>query len=164
MTPFSDIPALLLGPFDGRDEGAWAKAPNGVWSPGQVVEHVTNSLELSAQNLRSRVDKPPMERRPRLLKQAIFWWIVSRTGYFGPRRRAPETTLPSAQPDRATTERRLRAAMAAFQALERELLPARASNLFLKHPVFGDLTLPEWMTFHVRHATHHARQVRQRLG
>jgi hypothetical protein len=28
----------------------------------------------------------------------------------------------------------------------------------------GDLTLPEWMEFHLRHARHHAKQIRQRIA
>ena len=36
-------------------------------------------------------------------------------------------------------------------------------ELFVKHPVFGDLTLGEFMTFHVRHAEHHAKQVKARI-
>ena len=33
-----------------------------------------------------------------------------------------------------------------------------------KHPAFGDLTLPEWLQFHVRHCAHHAKQIRARLA
>jgi hypothetical protein len=28
----------------------------------------------------------------------------------------------------------------------------------------GDLTVEEWMRFHVIHARHHARQIRERVG
>jgi hypothetical protein len=28
----------------------------------------------------------------------------------------------------------------------------------------GDLALSEWMDFHVRHARHHARQIRERIA
>ena len=153
----------MLGPLAGRGDEAWFHAPPGKWCPGQVVDHVTNSLELSARGWRDRVGKPPMRRRPRSLKQILFWFIVSRLGRFGPRRQAPERTVAAEHPERAMTERRLRAAVADFQKLEQELLPARARDLFLKHPVFGDLTFSEWWIFHRRHAAHHARQVRERL-
>src|SRR6266702_4497579 len=49
-----------------------------------------------------------------------------------------------------------------FAALERELLPARARDLFVKHPRLGDLTLPEWVRFHAAHCAHHAKQIRAR--
>jgi len=51
-----------------------------------------------------------------------------------------------------------------FLALARELLPDRQADLFVRHPAFGDLTLPEWLRFHVRHCAHHARQIRARLA
>ena len=41
---------------------------------------------------------------------------------------------------------------------------ARRHDLFVKHPRLGDLTLEEWMRFHVIHARHHARQIRDRLA
>jgi hypothetical protein len=34
----------------------------------------------------------------------------------------------------------------------------------VKHPRLGDLTLPEWMEFHLRHARHHVKQIRRRLA
>jgi|SRR5579859_7890580 len=163
MIQFKDIPALMLGPLEGKGDEAWFHAPPGKWCPGQVVDHVTTSIEKSAQTLRSRADKPPMQRRPISLPQRIFKLVVFRTGFFPPGRKAPETALPAQRPERAATERRLRDGVALFLELERTLLPARASDLFVKHPIFGDLTLGEWMTFHRRHAAHHARQVRARV-
>jgi hypothetical protein len=160
---FNDIPALMLAPLAGKGDEAWFHTPPGKWCPGQVVDHVTTALENSAKAIRSRTDKPPMQRRPRALRQQIFKLVVFGTGFFPPGRKAPETALPAQRPERAATERRLRDAVVAFQDLERTLLPARASDLYVKHPVFGDLTLGEWMTFHCRHAAHHAKQVRTRV-
>jgi hypothetical protein len=48
--------------------------------------------------------------------------------------------------------------------VERELLPARSQDLFVKHPRLGDLTIPEWIRFHGIHVRHHARQIRARIG
>jgi hypothetical protein len=160
LTPFTGIPDLLLSPLAGRGDDAWFRAPPGKWNAAQIVDHLTIAIEGSAATFASRADKPAMMRRPRALPQVLAWRWVASTGYFGLPRRAPETTLPAVAPDRAATEARLRAGVQAFLGLERELLPRRALDLFVKHPVFGDLTLPEFMTFHVRHAEHHARQVR----
>ncbi|MFI5208585.1 MAG: DinB family protein [Gemmatimonadales bacterium] len=163
MIAFSDIPAVMLGPLEGTGDEAWFHALPGQWCPGQVVDHVATAIESSARVFRSRTDKPPMQRRPPTLRQRIFKVIVFGTGFFPPGRKAPETTLPAQRPERAVTERRLRDAVAAFLELERALLPARANDLYVKHPVFGDLTLEEWMTFHCRHSAHHAKQVRARV-
>lgn len=161
LTPFTAIPDLLLAPLEGRDDDAWYRAPQGKWNAAQIVDHLAIAIEGSATTFASRATKPAMTRRPRSLPQTMAWHWVATTGYFGPPRRAPEMTLPGVSPDRAATETRLRTGVAAFVTLERELLPARARDLFVKHPVFGDLTLPEFMTFHVRHAEHHARQIRE---
>ncbi|MFI5279996.1 MAG: DinB family protein [Gemmatimonadales bacterium] len=163
MTAFADIPALMLGPLEGKGDDAWFHTPPGKWCPGQVVDHVATSIEKSALGLHSRTDKPPMQRRPPALRQRIFKFIVFGTGFFPPGRKAPETALPGERPERAATERRLRDAVASFLEMERTLLPVRANDLFLKHPILGDLTLGEWMTFHRRHAAHHAKQVRARV-
>src|SRR5216683_2087946 len=40
----------------------------------------------------------------------------------------------------------------------------RRHHLFVKHPRMGDLTVEEWMRFHVIHARHHAKQIRERVG
>lgn len=163
MIEFKNIPALMLGPLESRGDEAWFHARPGKWCPGQVVDHVTTSIEKSALALRSRVEKPPMHRRPLAFTQRIFKLVVFGTGFFPPGRKAPETALPQERPERAATERRLREAVALFLELERALLPARANDLFVKHPIFGDLALGEWMLFHRRHATHHAKQVRARV-
>jgi len=160
---FKDIPALMLSPLEGKGDDAWFHTPPGKWCPGQVVDHVATSLENSARTMRSRIEKPPMQRRPPSLPQRIFKLVVFGTGFFLPGRKAPETALPGERPERAATEKKLKDAVAAFLEMERTLLPARATDLFVKHPVFGDLTLPEWLRFHCRHAAHHARQVRARV-
>src|SRR5437879_293583 len=51
-----------------------------------------------------------------------------------------------------------------WDQVDRALLPERRADLFVKHPRMGDLTVEEWMRFHVIHARHHARQLRERLG
>ena len=163
MRPFKDIAPLMLGPLEGRGDDAWFHAPPGAWCPGQVIDHVAVAIELSARAFSARRDKPAMERRSPTLKERVAKFVVLGTGSFGRGRKAPEFTVPAARPERAATERRLREAVDAFLALERSLLPARAHDLFVKHPRMGDLTLSEWMTFHVRHAEHHAKQVRARI-
>src|SRR5439155_1516611 len=79
-------------------------------------------------------------------------------------RPAPAATEPAERPDAGAVERQLRDGVARFLALAHELLPARRNDLFVRHPAFGDLTLPEWLQFHIRHCAHHAKQIRARLG
>lgn len=81
-----------------------------------------------------------MRRRPRSPIQVIGYLLVMRGGWIPRGWRAPGIVL------------------------ERELLPARGADLFVKHPVLGDLTIPEWRRFHLLHCEHHAKQIRERLA
>jgi hypothetical protein len=163
MIPFATLDDYILAPLQGRDDAAWSRGPDGRWSPGQIVDHLTNAIELSAQGFGGRIDKPPMARRPPTFKERGAKLLVLGWGVFPGKFQAPKATVPGERPDRATTEARLRAGVAAFLDLERRLLPDRARDLYLKHPRFGDLTLAEFMQFHVRHAVHHRKQIVERL-
>lgn len=164
MTTFRDLPEFLLAPLAGRDDDAWFRAPDGQWCAGQIVDHLATAMENSARGFASRLDKPGMDRRPRTIYQRLASTLVLGFGWFPVKRRAPDTTLPGARPDRAATETRLREAVKAFLAIEEQLLPQRANNLFLKHPALGDLTITEFEHFHVRHAEHHRKQMIARIG
>ena len=102
--------------------------------------------------------------RPRTTVELLSYLLVLRIGWVPSGRRAPAATVPAERPDPQAVERQLRDGVARFLALERELLPARATDLFVKNPALGDLTLPEWLRFHVRHCEHHTRQIRARLA
>ena len=164
MIPFASLPDYILGPLEGASDEQWARSPDGRWSPGQVVDHLATSLTLCGQGFAERAQKPPMARRPLTMKERVSKRIVFGTGWFPGNPKAPPATVPAPQPDRRATETKLRTAVARLTELERTLLPARATDLFLKHPRFGDLTLPEFLHFHVRHAVHHRKQIVERLG
>ncbi len=164
MTDFTAIPDRLLGPLAGQDDEVWFRGRPGVWSPGEIVAHVAVSIALSVDGLDSRRGKPPMRRRRRLPYQLVAKALVLGAGWFPVRRTAPENARPVTRPDRAGTEAQLRESVARFERLAAELLPARRHDLFLKHPVFGDLTVEEWRRFHVVHAEHHRKQLISRIG
>lgn len=160
---FAAIPDLVLGPLAGRPEADWHRAPPGKWTPAQIVHHLAISVDGSSRVFQERRAKPPMRRRPRPLRQRLAHFVYLDMGWIPSGRRAPAVTEPAQRPDAAAVERQLRDGVARFVALARELLPARRGDLFVRHPVFGDLTLPEWLRFHVRHCAHHAKQIGARL-
>ncbi|HVH66253.1 MAG TPA: DinB family protein [Gemmatimonadales bacterium] len=161
---FAAIPDVVLGPLAGRPEADWHRAPPGKWTSAQIVHHLAISLETSGRTFEQRRGKPPMRRRARTPRERFSYFLVLQVGWMPSGRRAPELTHPAERPDPLTVGRQLREGVARFLALERELLPARGDDLFVKNPALGDLTLPEWLRFHVRHCAHHARQIRARLG
>lgn len=161
---FAAIPDVVLGPLAGRPDAEWHRAPPGKWSPAQIVHHLAISVDGSSRVFQERRAKPPMRRRPRPLRQRLWHFVYIDVGWIPSGRRAPDVTEPAAHPDARAVERQLRDGVTRFLALARELLPARRADLFVRHPVFGDLTLLEWLRFHVRHCGHHARQIRARLA
>ena len=163
MTHLADLPDVVLGPLMGRPDADWYKAPPGRWCPAQIVHHLTLGLSYSASTFESRRERPPMRRRRRSPWELIAYLFVLQVGWVPGRRRAPPQTMPAEHPDRDALDREFRDGVQRFLALERTLLPRRRSDLFVKHPRLGDLTLPEWGRFHVWHCTHHARQIRARL-
>jgi len=164
VTRFADLPDLVLGPLAGRPQADWYRAPPGKWSSAQIVQHLAIGIDGSGRTFESRRAKPAMRRRPRTPRQRLGCFLVLGLGWIVPGREAPADVRPAERPDAAAVERQLREGIARFVALERELLPARSRDLFVKHPYLGDLTLPEWLRFHVLHCAHHARQVRARLA
>jgi len=159
-----DLSGVVLGPLAGLPETSWQQAPPGKWTPAQIVEHLALALEMSATTFAARRSKEPMARRATTLQEKVGRVFTFGIGRFPPGLKAPERTTPPPRVDGAAAEAHFRAAIAAWEAAERDLLPARRHDLFVKHPRLGDLTLEEWGRFHVVHARHHARQIRACLA
>jgi hypothetical protein len=159
-----DLPTLVLGPLAGRPEASWQQAPPGKWTPAQIVEHLALALEMSATTFAARRAKEPMARRGTTLREKVGKVFTFDLGRFPPGRKAPPPTTPAPHVEGHAAEAHFRAALAAWEAVEHDLLPARRHDLFVKHPRLGDLTLEEWARFHLVHSRHHARQIRARLA
>ena len=164
LTPIGELPDLVLGPLRGRADSEWERGPAGKWTPAQIVEHLALGLTLSAETFHSRKNHAPMKRRPRTPAEKIAKFFIFGFRWFPRGRKAPERTTPGPQIDRRTAESHFLAAVEAWDQVDRALLPERRADLFVKHPRMGDLTVEEWMQFHVIHARHHARQIRERVG
>lgn len=158
----SSLPDLVLGPLAGKSDADWYRAPAGKWNAAQIVEHLSISLEGSGLGFDSRRNKPPMERRPRTGGERLASFLILRVGWFPPGREAPAGSRPAGQVDRRYAEAHFREGVERFDRIAPELLITRPRDLFVKHPRLGDLTLPEWMRFHLIHCRHHARQIRAR--
>jgi hypothetical protein len=154
----------VLGPLAGRAVADWYKAPPGKWCAAQIVHHLAIGIDGSGRAFESRRERPPMHRRPRTMRERLAYLVMLRLGWMPSGFRSPPGARPAERPEPAAVQQQLRDGVARFLVLERELLPARASDLFVKHPRLGDLTLPEWLHFHVLHCAHHAKQIRARLA
>jgi len=163
MNRFADLPEVVFGPLAGRSDADWYHAPPGKWCAAQIVDHLAISVDWSGGKFAERRAREPMVRRPRSPFQRIAYFFIMRVGWIPRLFNASEGTRPSDRPDRAAAERRFRAGHGRFLELQQILLPARRNDLFVKHPVLGDLNFEEWLHFHVWHCGHHAKQIRERL-
>jgi len=161
---FKTLPDLVLGPLAGRPDADWYRAPAGKWNSAQIVEHLSISLEGSSRGFESRRDKPAMRRRPRTGLELLSGFVILRVRWFPPGRTSPPGARPPEHVDRSYAEAHFREGFERFLRVAPELLPTRSKDLFVKHPVLGDLTLPEWLEFHVVHCGHHAAQIRSRAA
>ena len=164
MTDFADLPEFVLGPLVKHSDADCQKAPPGKWTPAQIVEHLALGLEWSATGFEERRARDPMLRRPLTVRQRVTKFLVLGLGWFPMPVKSPKGAVPAPQVDRSAAEAHFRRGVERNLELARLLLPARRRDLFVKHPWMGDLTLSEWMDFHVRHARHHVRQIRQRIA
>jgi len=160
----ANLPQLVLGPLAGRADADWYRAPPGKWCAAQIVQHVALSIEYCGRTFDHRRAHAPMRRRRRTARQLVSYLAVLRVGWVPGRWRAPVRTTPAEHPSRGEVTRHFLEGVDRLVGLERDLLPARAADLFVKHPVLGDLTLPEWLRFQDWHCAHHARQIRARLA
>jgi len=156
------LPDLVLGPLAGKSDADWYRAPDGKWNSAQIVEHLSISLEGSGRAFDTHRDKPPMVRRPRAPTEVVASFLIVKVGWFPPGREAPKGSRPAEQVDRKYAEQHFREGIERFNRIAPELLVTRPHDLFVKHPRLGDLTLPEWMRFHLVHCHHHAKQIRAR--
>jgi uncharacterized protein DUF1569 len=164
VAAITDLPDIVLGPLVDRTDGEWYRAPAGKWNCAQIVEHLALGLEWSGKGLEDRRARDPMTRRRRTLFQWGGYMCLVRLGVFPSGFSAPSATVPAPHVDRGRAEAHFREGVARFRELEGLLLPARRFDLFVKHPRAGDLTLEEWVCFHLGHARHHAKQIRRRLN
>src|SRR5256885_9831460 len=152
---FTDVRELVRGPLAGGPDADWRRAPPGKWSPAQIVQHLAIGIDGSARTFESRRAHAPMRRRPRTVRERLGYLVILQLGWYPTGFQSPAAVRPAERPDRAAVERQFREGLARFLALERELLPARARDLFVKHPRLRDLTPPAWLPLHPAHCAPH---------
>jgi hypothetical protein len=142
----------------GRAGSVWnaPPAPAG-WSPAQVVEHVSLTLEQGAAVVSGQPSKfPSFPALLRPLARTLYYNRVLRKGAFPPSRTtaALEPSLGAATPDEGAL--RLKAAARLFNQACRERA-ARSHDII--HPVFGTVSVESYARFQVLHTRHHRAQL-----
>jgi hypothetical protein len=140
-------------------------APEGKWSPAQVLEHLAKAFGGSAKAFELQLEGELQPLRACTMKERVGIFLICTLGYFPEGRKAPEKTLPSENPEGFATLRRtlenLDRAGRALDALEKKW--GTGVKVFT-HPVLGPLTVPQWRKFHFVHTRHHMKQVVERAA
>lgn len=165
MSRLADLDVIVLGPLAGRSEAEWQRAPAGKWTPAQIVEHLALAFEYSARGVEERRADGPM--RPRwptpmqwLGRAVVFGWRWLPAGIA----KSPRVARPMPHVAAPDAERHFREGLARWRDLEARLLPARSRDLYVRHPLLGDLNVDQWIRLHAWHCRHHAKQIRRRLA
>ncbi|MBI4421905.1 MAG: DUF1569 domain-containing protein [Gemmatimonadetes bacterium] len=153
---------MVLGPLHGIGGDTWHRAPRGKWSITQIIAHLGMGIDLSSATFERRGEKQGMIRRSSP-GQAVLRHLLLGLGRYPPGRKAPESTAPPEHPDPDLITAQFRMGVERFGTLIETWPEERQLQVFVKHPLLGDLNLPEWVRFHYVHCRHHARQIRDRL-
>ncbi|MGA3089343.1 MAG: DUF1569 domain-containing protein [Terriglobales bacterium] len=148
----------------GASGGQLSPAPDGKWSPAQILEH----LFLTFRGTNVGIEKclkssAPLATRATLGHRLAKFVVVNLT-YMPGGRRAPARTLPQGMPPAEVMQavgRELEEMGLALADCERRFGPR---TKLMDHPFLGPLTANEWRKFHWVHGRHHARQIRERMG
>lgn len=153
---------MVLGPLHGVAAEVWHRAPRGKWSIAQIITHLGLGVDLSSSVLEGRANKQGMVRRS-TPGQAVLRHLLLGLGRYPPGRKAPEETRPPEHPDPDLAAAQFRMGVERLSGMVETWPEERQRQVFVKHPLLGDLNLPEWVRFHYVHCRHHARQIRDRL-
>ncbi len=156
------IEPMVFGPLHGLKPEDWHRAPKDKWSIAQIVAHLAAGVDASSGVLEQRAAKTGMKRRSNP-GQAVLRHFLLMLGKFPPKLKSPESTRPPEEPDAELVSAQYRMGIERFAGLSESWNDKQKSEIFVAHPVMGDLTMPEWVRFHYVHARHHARQIHDRL-
>jgi hypothetical protein len=158
----SSLESLVLNPLRDVSGEDWRMAPEGKWSLVQIVEHLAIAFDLVANGFASLSENETKEREA-TPSQAVLRHTLLGSGELPKGMRAPDISEPTEDPDPELVVARFRMGIERTRALLDDWPEERQVALFLRHPILGDLNLPEWVRFHFVHCTLHARQIEKRL-
>lgn len=150
----------FLSAAEAVPEAQWMRpVAAGKWSPGQITEHLSLSLEAVVREIRGESS----------MRYRLPWWkrLVARHRYlpgmlekkrFPSGARAPRETRPAeATAPHGVALARLREAIAGIDRVYAE--NPQAAGRRLRHPYFGALRAPDFFGVISLHALHHRSQL-----
>jgi hypothetical protein len=141
-----------------RCDGVWnVPRTGGGWSPAQVTEHVSLTLEEGAAVVSGRPSKfPTFPALLRPLARIFYYNRALKNGAF-PQSKTTTALEPSkAAATLAEADARLQAAVRTFNQACRDRV---ANGRPLEHPVFGTVSVESYARFQALHTRHHIAQL-----
>lgn len=135
-----------LEPLTKKDEGIW-----GVMKPQEMVEHLADFFDVSSAKIHFDL-AIPKEHLPRY-KEFLYSDKPFRENTKAPTGVLGEKPMPLRIADLEAAKKKLERSVQDFFNYFNEHTGAQTL-----HPVFGMLTVQEWVLLHYKHVTHHLRQ------
>jgi len=143
---------------------ALSRAPDGKWSPLQILEHLALSYTATTKGLLQNSQSGQIERGERTLKHRAKCFYVLGLGQFPSGVEAPKHVVPRS----GLGDDPLRRFNDALVAMDSTLVDIERRfgkrAWVLTHHVLGPLTAQQWRRFHQVHGRHHLKQVAARLN
>lgn len=153
---------MILGQLHGIREAEWHQAPAGRWTIAQIIHHLAIGMDAVVQRLEERKDRTDLHRRA-TARQQLMRHLLLGVGRIPPGRKTLAAARPGERPDPALVTAQYRMAAERLAGLTTALPPEQQRRVFAKHPVVGDLNIPEWVRFFYVHNRHHAHQIVVRI-
>ena len=143
---------------------ALSRAPEGKWTPLQVLEHLVLSYTATTKGLLRAMEAGRPQRADRTLGHRLKSLYVLGIGKFPKGIDAPRQTVPGT----GLGDDPLHCFNNALVAMDASLTDAERRfghrSRLLVHPVLGPLTAQQWRRFHQVHGRHHFKQIVARLN
>jgi hypothetical protein len=139
------------------------RAPEGKWSPAQILEHLLLTYKSTHRGLEKCLEHGASLATPATMKDRFATLLVVNLGHIPNGRRAPERAMPQGMPAEEVQQAFVPAIEKMAATLDDCERRFGSRTKIMDHPFLGPLTANEWRKFHWVHGRHHARQIRERM-
>jgi hypothetical protein len=154
--------AIVLDATRGGGDECRVRRDPQVWSPVEIVEHLTRAYSGTAKGFERCVEKGAPLATGATITQRVQQIALISLGYFPAGRAAPKHIIPTGELDLGAVLHAVRRDLERLDASATRVRQALGTGKMLDHPILGALTVDQWMKFHEVHTLHHAKQIRQR--
>ena len=165
--PFAEVCARYareLRPFPAEALEVHPQGDLNRWNARQIVEHLVLTYKSSGSVLQQRLDKGRPTQARATMKQRVPQFVLLGLGFMPSGRPAPASVTPGAAPGRsldgADPADLFRSELQRMDELLVQCEKRFGKQQMATHQILGPLSAEQWRRFHVVHARHHLRQVK----